>query len=136
MLAFYPHGLSCTCFTRQRHSYPHCGKLSITWCICCSESHHTLVKKHMSPYVNRGLLFQIALNREQRFGAPVSVLRKGESSGKNVTLTAVVKAPIRPDAVNFVHTNLSKNNRQPYAVSELAVHQTSAESWGTSRAVA
>jgi len=45
---------------------------------------------------------------------------KGEASGKNVTLPAVFKAPIRPDVVNFVHTNLRKNNRQPYAVSELA----------------
>uniref|UniRef100_A0A8C3PKF9 Ribosomal protein L4 n=1 Tax=Calidris pygmaea TaxID=425635 RepID=A0A8C3PKF9_9CHAR len=63
-------------------------------------------------------------------------LRKGEASGKNVTLPAVFKAPIRPDVVNFVHTNLRKNNRQPYAVSELAGHQTSAESWGTGRAVA
>ena len=54
---------------------------------------------------------------------------KGESSGKNVTLPAVFKAPIRPDIVNFVHTNLRKNNRQPYVVSELAGHQTSAESW-------
>ncbi|XP_068919589.1 large ribosomal subunit protein uL4-like [Petaurus breviceps papuanus] len=61
---------------------------------------------------------------------------KGEVSGKNVTLLAVFKAPIRPDIVNFVHTNLRKNNRQPYAVSELAGHQTSAESWGTGRAVA
>ncbi|XP_068948131.1 large ribosomal subunit protein uL4-like isoform X2 [Petaurus breviceps papuanus] len=51
---------------------------------------------------------------------------KGEASGKNVTLPAVFKAPIRPDIVNFVHTNLRKNNRQPYAVSELAGHQTSA----------
>lgn len=41
-------------------------------------------------------------------------------SGKNVTMPAVFKAPIRPDIVNFVHTNLRKNNRQPYAVSELA----------------
>ncbi|XP_057286512.1 60S ribosomal protein L4 isoform X4 [Pezoporus wallicus] len=61
---------------------------------------------------------------------------KGEALGKNVTLPAVFKAPIRPDVVNFVHTNLRKNNRQPYAVSELAGHQTSAESWGTGRAVA
>ena len=61
---------------------------------------------------------------------------KGESSGKNVTLPAVFKAPIWPDIVNFVNTNLGKNNRQPYAVSELAGHQTSAESWGTGRAVA
>uniref|UniRef100_A0A8C5MDV2 Large ribosomal subunit protein uL4 C-terminal domain-containing protein n=1 Tax=Leptobrachium leishanense TaxID=445787 RepID=A0A8C5MDV2_9ANUR len=61
---------------------------------------------------------------------------KGEVSGKNVTLPAVFRAPIRPDIVNFVHTNLRKNNRQPYAVSKLAGHQTSAESWGTGRAVA
>uniref|UniRef100_A0A2I3T7V5 Large ribosomal subunit protein uL4 n=1 Tax=Pan troglodytes TaxID=9598 RepID=A0A2I3T7V5_PANTR len=61
---------------------------------------------------------------------------KGESPGKNVTLPTVFKAPIRPDIVNFVHTNLRKNNRQPYAVSELAGHQTSTESWGTGRAVA
>uniref|UniRef100_A0A8C9E5B6 Large ribosomal subunit protein uL4 n=1 Tax=Phocoena sinus TaxID=42100 RepID=A0A8C9E5B6_PHOSS len=61
---------------------------------------------------------------------------KGESAGKNVTLPAVFKPPIRPDIVNFAHANLSKNNRQPYAVSELAGHQTSAESWGTGRAVA
>uniref|UniRef100_A0A3Q0QYV2 Ribosomal protein L4 n=1 Tax=Amphilophus citrinellus TaxID=61819 RepID=A0A3Q0QYV2_AMPCI len=60
---------------------------------------------------------------------------KGESLGKNVVMPAVFKAPIRPDVVNFVHTNMRKNNRQPYAVSELA-HQTSAESWGTGRAVA
>uniref|UniRef100_A0A2I3TS74 Large ribosomal subunit protein uL4 C-terminal domain-containing protein n=1 Tax=Pan troglodytes TaxID=9598 RepID=A0A2I3TS74_PANTR len=60
----------------------------------------------------------------------------GEASGKNVTLPAVFKAPIRPDIVNFVHTNLHKNNRQPHAVSELAGRQTSAESWGTGRAVA
>ncbi|CAO2634635.1 60S ribosomal protein L4, partial [Lemmus lemmus] len=67
---------------------------------------------------------------------------KGESSGKNVTLPAVFKAPIRPDIVNFVHTNLRKNNRQPYAVMlktyffSIVGHQTSAESWGTGRAVA
>ncbi|XP_077566807.1 large ribosomal subunit protein uL4B-like [Stigmatopora nigra] len=61
---------------------------------------------------------------------------KGDSSGKNVLLPAVFKAPIRPDVVNFVHTNMRKNSRQPYAVSKLAGHQTSAESWGTGRAVA
>ena len=38
--------------------------------------------------------------------------------------------------VNFVHSNVAKNKRQPYAVSRLAGHQTSAESWGTGRAVA
>ncbi|GAB2300555.1 60S ribosomal protein L4A [Dionaea muscipula] len=52
-----------------------------------------------------------------------------------VPLPDVVKAPIRPDLVNFVHANMSKNSRQPYAVSRRAGHQTSAESWGTGRAV-
>jgi hypothetical protein len=31
----------------------------------------------------------------------------------------------------IVHTGIAKNRRQPYAVSEKAGHQTSAESWGT-----
>ncbi|CAJ0920429.1 9806_t:CDS:2 [Entrophospora sp. SA101] len=60
----------------------------------------------------------------------------GDSSIENITLPAVFKAPIRPDIVRVVHTNISKNNRQPYAVSSKAGHQTSAESWGTGRAVA
>lgn len=37
--------------------------------------------------------------------------------------------------VQFVHTNMRKNKRQPYAVKSIAGHQTSAESWGTGRAV-
>ncbi|XP_058777635.1 large ribosomal subunit protein uL4 [Vicia villosa] len=47
----------------------------------------------------------------------------------------VMRASIRPDIVNFVHSNISNNSRQPYAVSRRAGHQTSAESWGTGRAV-
>jgi hypothetical protein len=43
----------------------------------------------------------------------------------------VFNAPIRPDIVQTVHTGVAKNRRQPYAVSEKAGHQTSAESWGT-----
>jgi len=61
---------------------------------------------------------------------------KNEKSGSSVSLPAVFRAPIRPDVVNFVHQNMSKNARQPYCVSRLAGHQTSAESWGTGRAVA
>merc|ERR1712098_485254 len=49
---------------------------------------------------------------------------------------AVFKAPVRPDIVNIIHNNVAKNRRQPYCVSKLAGHQTSAESWGTGRAVA
>jgi large subunit ribosomal protein L4e len=51
-------------------------------------------------------------------------------------LPAVMLSPIRPDIVQFVHTNMAKNKRQPYAVSSRAGHQTSAVSWGTGRAVA
>ncbi|KAM5559913.1 large ribosomal subunit protein uL4-like [Rosa sericea] len=50
-------------------------------------------------------------------------------------LPDVMKASIRPDIVTFVHSNISKNSRQAYAVSKKAGHQTSAESWGTGRAV-
>ncbi|CAA7388082.1 unnamed protein product [Spirodela intermedia] len=58
------------------------------------------------------------------------------TDGSNaVPLPDVLKATIRPDVVRFVHSNISKNKRQPYAVSKRAGHQTSAESWGTGRAV-
>merc|ERR1711944_184709 len=61
---------------------------------------------------------------------------KGETTDNNVKLPAVFRAPGRPDIVNFVHFEMLKNTRQAYAVSEKAGHQTSAESWGTGRAVA
>jgi len=60
----------------------------------------------------------------------------GESTGKSIHLPAVFSTPIRPDLINIVHTNMAKNHRQAYAVSDLAGHQCSAESWGTGRAVA
>jgi len=53
-----------------------------------------------------------------------------------VTLSGVFTAPIRLDIVHDVHTRMAKNKRQAYAVSKYAGHQTSAESWGTGRAVA
>lgn len=52
-----------------------------------------------------------------------------------VALPSVLTAPIRADVVQFVHTNMNKNRRQAYAVSTIAGEQTSAESWGTGRAV-
>jgi len=61
---------------------------------------------------------------------------KNESSGTSVCLPAVFKAPVRPDIVSFIHHNIAKNTRQPYCVNVDAGHQTSAESWGTGRAVA
>jgi len=61
---------------------------------------------------------------------------KNESSGSTVCLPAVFKAPVRPDIVSFIHHEVAKNRRQPYCVNVDAGHQTSAESWGTGRAVA
>jgi len=54
----------------------------------------------------------------------------------STSLPAIFGSPIRPDVVQFVWTQMAKNRRQPYAVSASAGHQTSAESWGTGRAVA
>merc|ERR1712020_105018 len=61
--------------------------------------------------------------------------KKGPTDS-NVSLPAVFKAPIRPDIVSFIHHEIAKNHRQPYCVNRDAGHQTSAESWGTGRAVA
>ncbi|TEY35212.1 hypothetical protein BOTCAL_0595g00030 [Botryotinia calthae] len=67
----------------------------------------------------------------------VSVLSAdGKATGTTIPLPKVFTSPIRPDIVQTVHTGMAKNKRQPYAVSEKAGHQTSAESWGTGRAVA
>merc|ERR1711878_163971 len=60
---------------------------------------------------------------------------QGKAAGQ-VNTPAVFKAPIRSDLVNFVHTNLRKNARQATGVKKIAGEQTSAESWGTGRAVA
>ncbi|CAI9760712.1 unnamed protein product [Fraxinus pennsylvanica] len=59
----------------------------------------------------------------------------GGSVANSIPLPDVMKASIRPDQVTFVHGQISKNARQPYAVSKKAEPQTSAESWGTGRAV-
>lgn len=43
----------------------------------------------------------------------------------------------KPDRkFDILSESIAKNRRQAYAVSEKAGHQTSAESWGTGRAVA
>ncbi|KAK1760846.1 ribosomal protein L4 domain-containing protein [Echria macrotheca] len=60
----------------------------------------------------------------------------GKATGATEVLPKVFSAPIREDIVKQVHTGMAKNKRQPYSVSEKAGHQTSAESWGTGRAVA
>lgn len=59
---------------------------------------------------------------------------KHEDKG-SIPLPAVFTAPIRNDLVLEIHSAVAKNRRQPQGVSLLAGHQTSAESWGTGRAV-
>jgi large subunit ribosomal protein L4e len=70
---------------------------------------------------------------------PVISVFSSDKAGEvvaTVPLPAVLVAPIRPDVVRKVHTNMAKNKRQAYSVNVKAGHQTSAESWGTGRAVA
>jgi large subunit ribosomal protein L4e len=66
----------------------------------------------------------------------LSVFSLSGEKSSTTPLPAVFNAPIRPDIVQFVHTNMNKNNRQAYAVSIVAGKQVSASSWGTGRAVA
>lgn len=66
----------------------------------------------------------------------VGVYTDNKTQTGSITLPGVFTAPIRSDIVQDVHSRMSKNKRQPYAVSKYAGHQTSAESWGTGRAVA
>lgn len=56
----------------------------------------------------------------------VSVFSAEGVAQEPTTLPAVFTVPIRPDIVNFVHTNMAKNHRQPYAVSKRAGHQVRA----------
>merc|ERR1719453_2992156 len=58
-----------------------------------------------------------------------------QGASEQLAVPDVFFAPIRPDIVQFVHTCMRKNSRQPYAVSDAAGHQHSAHSWGTGRAV-
>jgi len=54
----------------------------------------------------------------------------------DTTLPSVMTAPLRPDIVQFVHTNMNKNHRQAYSVNIHAGKKAVATSWGTGRAVA
>ena len=51
----------------------------------------------------------------------------------SATLIAWMACLLTGLPARFVHTGMAKNKRQPYAVSEKAGHQTSAESWGTGK---
>merc|ERR1739844_810282 len=66
----------------------------------------------------------------------VNVHNLAGSSLRSVALPKIYNAPVRQDVVNHVHTQVRKNAMMPKGVSEKAGHQTSAESWGTGRAVA
>jgi large subunit ribosomal protein L4e len=66
----------------------------------------------------------------------VSVFSLSGSKSGETTLPVVMTAPMRPDIVQFVHTNMNKNHRQAYAVSPWAGKRATASSWGTGRAVA
>ncbi|TFY83417.1 hypothetical protein EWM64_g605 [Hericium alpestre] len=66
----------------------------------------------------------------------VSIYSTSGGASTSLPLPAVLTAPIRLDVVQQVHKSIAKNKRQAYSVSEKAGHQTSAESWGTGRAVA
>lgn len=66
----------------------------------------------------------------------VSVFSLSGDKTSTTPLPAVFTAPIRPDVVQFVHTNMNMNKRQAYAVKMSAGKNVSASSWGTGRAVA
>lgn len=59
-----------------------------------------------------------------------------QGTGANVPLPEIFRTPLRIDLVHSVFVSMAKNKRQAYAVATHAGEQTSAESWGTGRAVA
>jgi len=65
----------------------------------------------------------------------VSVFASGPKADSHYPLPFVFISPIRLDVVHHVHRDMNKNRRQAHAVSDKAGHQSSAESWGTGRAV-
>merc|ERR1719355_572038 len=68
----------------------------------------------------------------------VSIYKHDNPSEKSgtVPMPIALTSPLRPDIVRYIHTGISKNKRQAYAVTAKAGYDTAAESWGTGRAVA
>ncbi|KAL1496622.1 hypothetical protein AB1Y20_014226 [Prymnesium parvum] len=66
---------------------------------------------------------------------PTVCVYDAEGSSSTVPMPDVFLAPIRPDVVHFVHSNMAKNKRQAYSVNKYAGKTPSAASWGTGRAV-
>lgn len=69
------------------------------------------------------------------FVSVYSVANPSEKVGQE-EMPEVCASIIRPDHVQYIHTQMAKNARQAYAVKPGAGYQSSAESWGTGRAVA
>lgn len=67
---------------------------------------------------------------------PQVTVYNGAEAGATAALPAIFSTPIRLDIVHAVFVSMNKNKRQAYAVASNAGEQTSAESWGTGRAVA
>jgi large subunit ribosomal protein L4e len=67
---------------------------------------------------------------------PVVTVYELQNKQSTTLLPFVFTAPIRTDIIQSVFTSMNKNKRQAYSVNVKAGHQTSAESWGTGRAVA
>jgi len=59
-----------------------------------------------------------------------------ETRAGTAPMPTVFSAPLRPDLIRLVHTNMAKNKRQAVAVKYEAGYDTAAASWGTGRAVA
>eukprot|EP00922_Rhytidocystis_sp_ex-Travisia-forbesii_P025759 GHVS01037782.1.p1 GENE.GHVS01037782.1~~GHVS01037782.1.p1 ORF type:complete len:414 (+),score=87.21 GHVS01037782.1:176-1417(+) len=69
---------------------------------------------------------------------PLVSVYSTEEEGKiveSIKMPNVFIAPIRPDLVRYIQINMAKNKRQAFGVALNAGYQTSAESWGTGRAV-
>lgn len=98
-----------------------------------SQSKDARSKGSSSPEVSKQASMSSAAARPT-----VSVFDAGsdeEKVLKSIALPSVMTAPIRPDVVRFVHTNVAKNKRQAYCVQHDAGMNYAAESWGTGRAV-
>jgi large subunit ribosomal protein L4e len=66
---------------------------------------------------------------------PLVTVQSLSNASSTTSFPAVLTSPIRSDIVVDIHTKMNKNHRQSYAVARFAGAQTSAQSWGTGRAV-
>lgn len=72
-------------------------------------------------YTNSLCVFRLRNASEMAARPLVSIYNeKNVTSGVQIKLPAVYRVAIRPDLVNFIHDQIRKNKRQPYAVSTAA----------------